>query len=110
MDFTIFNGERYGVQCIATARASDAFARVNKKQRVMGGALYQCFIKIKKLVFLPFEAGTSVWAMVVKSKKFTILVYHKDRLDFTSDFKLKTFAAGVFDISGFAENVGHDVW
>ena len=32
------------------------------------------------------------------------------RLGFTLDFEFETFAARVFDVSGFAENVGHNVW
>jgi len=36
-------------------------------------------------------------------------VYHEDGLGFTLDLNLETFTAGVFDIAGFAENVGHNV-
>ena len=75
----------------------------------MCGALYKCFIQIKKLVLLPFKAGAGVRAPVVISKKFTIFLHDKNRLFFTIYFKLKTFAAGIFNIGGFAKNVCHNV-
>jgi len=73
-------------------------------------ALYQRLIQVEKLVFLPFKAGACMWALIVISKELSILVHHKNVVGFTVDFKLETFAAGVFDISGFAENVAHNVW
>ena len=73
-------------------------------------ALYQCLVEIKKLVLLPLKAGTGMRALVVKSKEFTILVYDKNSSGLAPDFEFETFAAGVFDIRGFAENVGHVVW
>jgi len=76
----------------------------------MGRALNQRLVQIKKLVFLPFQAGSGVRAAVVISKKLTVLVHHKNRRCFALDFDIKAFAAGVFDITGFAENVAHDVW
>jgi len=75
----------------------------------MGRALNQLLVQIQKLVFLPFKVCTSMWTLVVVSKKLTIFMDQKNRLNFTADFNLETFTAGVFDISGSAENMGHDV-
>ena len=75
----------------------------------MGGALDKCFIKIQKLVFLPFETGAGMRTFVVIGKKFTVFMHDKNGLGFAFDFNLETFAARVFDICGFAENVGHYV-
>ena len=75
----------------------------------MGGALNEFFIQIQKLIFLPFEAGAGMWAFIVIGKKLAILVHDEDGLGFTVDLNLETFTAGVFDIAGFAENVGHNV-
>jgi len=44
----------------------------------MCGALYQCFIHIKKLIFLPLQAGTGMWTLVVISKEFAIFVHYKN--------------------------------
>jgi len=75
----------------------------------MGGALNEFFIQIQKLIFLPFEAGAGMWAFIVIGKKLAILVHDEDGLGFTVDLNLETFTAGIVDIAGFAENVGHNV-
>lgn len=75
----------------------------------MGSTLNECFIKIQKLVFLPFQRGTGMRAFIVVSEKCAIFMHHEYRLHLAFDLELKAFAARVFDISSFAENVGHDV-
>ncbi len=37
-------------------------------------------------------------------------MHHEYRLCFAFNFELEAFAAGVFDVTGFAENVCHNVW
>lgn len=76
----------------------------------MGSTLYEGFVEIKELVFLPFQCGAGMRAFIVISEKFTVFMYHEYRLYLTFDFKLETFTAGVFDVTGFAENVCHNVW
>ena len=71
--------------------------------------LYEFIIQIQELIFLPLERGTGMWAAIVISEKFAIFMDHENRLRFALYFELKTFTAGVFDISGFAENVCHNV-
>ncbi len=61
-------------------------------------------------MLLPFEAGTGMRAFVVICKKFIVFVHHKDGAGFAFYFEFETFAAGVFDIGGIAEYVGHIVW
>ncbi len=109
MNFAIFDGKRYRLQWITIAGAGDAFARIDDKQRIMCCALNQRFIQIEKLVLLPFETGTGMRAFIVIRKKFTVFVHHKDGASFAFDFEFETFAAGVFDIGGFAEYVRHNV-
>ena len=75
----------------------------------MRGALNKSFVYIKELIFLPFKTGSSVRAFVVICKKAAVFMYNKNRLGFTFNFNLEAFAAGVFDIRGFAEDVCHDV-
>ncbi len=75
----------------------------------MCGALYQCFVQVKKLVLLPLKTGTCVWALVEICKEFAIFMNDKNGLDFTPDFDFETFAAWVFNIGGLAENVCHNV-
>jgi len=75
----------------------------------VGSALDECFVQVQKLIFLPLQRRTGVWASVVISEEFTLFMYDKNRLCFTFDFELETFTAGVFDVAGFAENVGHNV-
>jgi hypothetical protein len=48
-------------------------------------------------------------AFIVIGKKLAILVHYEDGLGFMVDLDLETFTAGVFDIAGFTENVGHNV-
>ncbi len=86
MNFAIFDVERYRLQRIAGAGASDAFARIDGKQCVMCCTLDQRFAQIEKLVFLPFEAGTGMRALIIKSKKRAVFVYHKYFLHFAFDF------------------------
>ena len=76
----------------------------------MGCTLDQLVIHVQELVFLPFQICTGMRALVEVGEKFTVLMNHKNRLGFAFDFDLETFAAGVIDISSFAENVCHDVW
>lgn len=73
-------------------------------------ALYQGFIKVQKLVLLPFQVNTGVWTGIVISKKLTVSMYHKNRECFTPGFHIETFTAGVFNVAGFAEYVSHNVW
>jgi hypothetical protein len=75
----------------------------------VSGALYEFFIQIQELILLPFQAGAGMWTFIVIGMKLAILMYHEDGLGFTVDLNLETFTAGVFDIAGFAENVGHNV-
>ncbi len=98
------------LQQLTDTGAGDAFARIDHEQGIMGGALDEFFIEIEKLVLLPFEIGAGMWTLIVIGKKLAILVYYEDRLGFTFDLDLETLTAGVFDITGFAENVGHNVW
>jgi len=72
--------------------------------------LDQCFVQIKKLIFLPFEVGASMRALIEVGKELAIFMYYKNRLCFTSDLDLKTPASRIFDISGFTEDVCHGVW
>jgi len=76
----------------------------------MSRALDQFFVQVKELIFLPLQVSTCVWAVIVISEKFTVFVNHENGLSFSVDFYLKAFAAGVFNIGGFAKNVCHDVW
>ena len=76
----------------------------------MGCTLDERFVQIQKLVFLPFQCGTRMWASIVISVKRAIFMYHEYRLHLAFDFELEAFAAGVFDVAGFAENVCHNVW
>jgi len=76
----------------------------------MGGTLDQFFIQIEELVFLPFQVGTGMRAFIVVCEEFTIFMDEENRPGLAFDFDLETFAAGVFDIGGFADNMGHDVW
>ena len=71
----------------------------------MCGALDQCFVQVKKLIFLPLQVGAGMWALVVISKEFAIFVHHKNGPGFVFDFNLETFSVRVFDIGGFAEKV-----
>ena len=75
----------------------------------MGGALHECFIKIQKLVFLPFQRGTGMRTFIVIGIKLAVFMYYKNRLCFTFYFELEAFTARVFDVAGFAENVSHNV-
>lgn len=75
----------------------------------MGGTLNKGFIQVQELVFLPFETGAGMRALIVKGKKLTVLMHDKNGLGFSLDFNLETFTARVFDIGGFAENVCHNV-
>ncbi len=110
MDFIALDADAQRAELVTGTGAGDAFAGVDQKPGIVGRALDQCLVQVKKLVFLPLQAGTGVRAIVVISKKLAVLVYDKDRLCFALDFDIKTFAAGVFDIAGFAEKVAHDVW
>ena len=94
----------------ANTGAGYAFSRVDLKQCVVGGALNQLFIEIEKLIFLPLQVSAGVWATIDVGKKLTVLFYEKYRSGFTSNFKLETFAAGVFDIAYFAKIMSHNVW
>jgi len=75
----------------------------------MCGALDELLFQIEKLVFLPFETCSGVRALIVISKELTIFMHHKNRLGFTLDFNLETFAARVFDIDGFTDYVHNNV-
>ena len=75
----------------------------------MSGTLYEFFIQVEELVFLPFQTGAGMRAFIVIGKKLAILVHYEDGLGFMVDLDLETFTAGVFDIAGFTENVGHNV-
>lgn len=109
LDIICIDYDRYGLQYIADTGAGDAFTGIDHEQRVMRGALYELFIQVEKLVFLPFQAGAGMRTLIVIGKKFAILVYHEDGPGFTIDLYFETFTAGVVDITGFAENVGHNV-
>lgn len=37
-------------------------------------------------------------------------MHYEYRLYLTFNFELEAFASGVFDVTGFAENVCHNVW
>jgi hypothetical protein len=74
------------------------------------GALNKGFVQIQKLVFLPFEGGTGMRALIEVAVKFPVFMYNKDGLGFAFDFNLKCLAAGVFNIVCIAENVSHNVW
>lgn len=76
----------------------------------MGSALYQCIVHIQKLVFLPFQVGSGMRALIVVGEKFTIFMYDKNSLHFTIDFDLKALAARVFYVGSFTKNVCHNVW
>ena len=76
----------------------------------MGGALYQCIVHIQKLVFLPFQVGSGMRALIVVGEKLSIFMYDKNSLHFTMDLDLKTLAAWVFYVGSFTKNVCHDVW
>ena len=76
----------------------------------MGGALYQCIVHIQKLVFLPFQAGSGMRALIKVGVKFTIFMYDKNSLHFTMDLDLEALAAGVFYVGSFTKNVCHNVW
>lgn len=98
------------LQQLTDTGAGDALARIDHEQSIMGGTLDEFLVEIEKLVFLPFEIGAGMRTLIVIGKKLAILLYHEDRLVFAVDLDLETFTAGVFDITGFAENVGHNVW
>ena len=75
----------------------------------MCGALYQCFVEVKKLVLLPFQTGAGMWTLVVICKVFAIFMHHKNGLGFAFDFDLETFTARVFNIGSFAKKICHNV-
>lgn len=75
----------------------------------MCGALNQLFIKIQELIFLPLKIDAGMRALIMISKEFSIFMCHKDGMCFAFDFDFETFAAGVFDVCGFAEKLCHDV-
>ena len=75
----------------------------------MCGALYQCFVEVKKLVLLPLQAGAGMWTLIVISIEFSIFMHHKNGLGFAFDFDFETFAAGIFNFGSFAKNVFHNV-
>ncbi len=108
-DIISIDDDRYNLQYIADTGACNALTGVDHEQGVVSGALYEFFVQVEELVFLPFQAGAGMRTFIVISKKLAILVYHEDGLGFTLDLNLETFTAGVFDIAGFAENVGHNV-
>jgi hypothetical protein len=100
---------RQRLQCISDTGAGDAFTGIDHEQRIVSGTLNKGFIQVEKLVFLPFETGAGMRALVVIGKKLAVFMHDKNGLGFAFDFNLETFAARVFDISGFAENVSHNV-
>jgi len=108
-DIISIDDDRYTLQQITDTGAGDALTGVDNEQGVVSGALYEFFIQVEELIFLPFQAGAGMWTFIVIGIKLAILVHHEDGLDFTVDLNLETFTAGVFDIAGFAENVGHNV-
>ena len=110
MNLVTLDGDCDGLQPVARTGPGNTLTGVDHKQRVVCCALDQRFVQIKKLVFLPFQVGAGMWAIIVISKELAVFMYHKNRLCFSVDFDFETFAAGVFDITGFAENVCHDVW
>lgn len=65
--------------------------------------LDQLIVEIKKLILLPFKIGSGMWALVVISKELAIFMHNKNRPGVAFYLKLEAFAAGIFDISGFAE-------
>ena len=69
----------------------------------MGSALDQGLVEIEELVLLPLEVDAGMRALVVIGVELSVLVYHEDRLGFTSDFDLEALAAGVFDIGDFTQ-------
>lgn len=75
----------------------------------MRGALYQCFVQVQELVLLPVQGSTSMRALIVVSKEFTIFMHHKNRPGFVFNSDLETFTAGVFNVGSFAENICHNV-
>ncbi len=75
----------------------------------MRSTLDQLFIKIQKLIFLPFKIDAGMRALIMISKKFPVFMYHEDGERFTFDSDFETFAARVFDVCSFAENMSHNV-
>lgn len=71
--------------------------------------LNQSPVHIKKLVLLPFQTGACVWALIEISKELAVFMHDENRPVFMTDFYLETFAAGVFNIGCFAENICHNV-
>ncbi len=110
MDLIVVDTKWYRLQHFTIAGAGDTLAAVDKKQCVMGRALDQLFVEIKKLIFLPLQVCSRVRAVIVVGKKCTIFMDHKDGLCFSFDFKLETFASRIVDIRDFAEYVCHVVW
>jgi len=108
-DIISIDDDRYTLQQITDTGAGDALTGVDHEQRVVSGALYEFFIQVEELIFLPFQAGTGMRTFIVIGIKLAILVHHEDGLGFMADLDLETFTAGVFDIAGFTENVGHNV-
>lgn len=78
MDFIALDADAQWAELVTGAGTGDAFAGVDHKQRIVGRALDQCLVQIKKLVFLPFQAGTCMRAAVVISKKLAVFVHHKN--------------------------------
>lgn len=108
-DIISIDYDRYSLQHVSDTGAGDTFSGVDHEQRVMRGTLYEFFIQVEKLIFLPLQAGAGMRTFIVIGIKLAILMYHEDGPGFTFDLNLETFTAGVFDIAGFAENVGHNV-
>jgi hypothetical protein len=103
MDLVIDDLQWDSLQAITGTGAGYAFAGFDEEQCIMGRTLDQFLVDIEKLVFLPFETGTRMRALVVISEELGILVNHKNGPGFTFDLEFETLAAGVFDIGGFAE-------
>ena len=109
-DTAVFDDQWNCLQGVTCAGPGDAFPRIDNEQCAMRSALYERVVEIKKLVFLPVKINAGVWALIVISEKLSILMHHKNIAGLSLYFQLKTFAAGVFDIGCFAENVCHVVW
>jgi hypothetical protein len=96
--------QRYCLQRVTSAGPGDTLARIDGEQGIMSGALYQFFVHIEELVFLPFQVGAGMWAFIVIGIELAIFVHDEDRVRLAFDLRFKTFTAGVFYIGCSAEH------
>lgn len=102
-DLISFDATLQGLQALSVARANNAFALLKGEESAVRRALNILLLVVQKLIGLPLQPNSSVWAGVYKGADTIALSYDKD----CQLSQAKTAGARVLKFAQLAQGVVH---